>query len=74
MQRGQLAVVIAVGDPFQHEAVAQPTGEAHPDPRPRNGIGVLALEHRVVERAVQVTERHIHGDPRDRQLGLRHTR
>jgi hypothetical protein len=66
--------VITVGDPFQHEAVAESPGEAHRTRAPGTASAVLALEDRVVERPVQVTERHIHGDPGDRQLGLRHTR
>jgi hypothetical protein len=66
--------VIAVGDPFQDEPVAQPAGEPDPDPDPGNGLGLLALEHRIVERAVQVTEREVDRDAGNRQLGLRHTR
>ena len=74
LQGGQGAVVVAHRTALQHEAVPEPAGEAHPDPSSGNGVGILFGGHRVVERPIQMGQRQIDRDPRDRQLWLRHTR
>ena len=74
VQRSEPALVVAGRAPLQHEPVAQPTGEAHSDPGAGDGLGVLLRRHRVVERPVQMGQRHIHGHRGDRQQRLRHTR
>ena len=71
LQEGQPALVLGVGPPVQHEAVDQLPGEA--DPHPAAGhrrVGQLR-RHQVVERPVQVRQRHVDGDAGDRQLGGR---
>ena len=60
--------------PLQHEAIPEPAGEAHPDPGAGNGRGILLGGHRIVERPIQMSQRQIDRDPRDRQLWLGHTR
>ena len=74
MQRGQLAGMVAGGPALEHEAVAQPTGEPHPDPGPGHRVGVLVGGDRVVERPVEVGQRHVDHHAGDGQLRLRHTR
>ena len=68
LEGGQSAVVVAHRTPLQHEAVPEPAGEAHPDPSAGNGVGVLFGGHRVVERPVQMRQRQVDHDLRDRQL------
>ena len=76
MQRGQLALVIGLGQPIEDEPVAQRAGEAHPHPRARHGDRVLRFGDCVVERPVQMTQGDIDSNPGDgsRSLLGRHTR
>ena len=67
MQWGEDAVVVADRGPLQDETVAQPAGEAHPDPRAGHRCHILLGQNRVVERSVQVAEREVDRDPGDGQ-------
>jgi hypothetical protein len=61
--------MIGIGHSFDQEPVDQRSGEPdpHPDTRPRL-IGELFGDE-VVERAIEVRLRHVHGDPGNRLVG-----
>ncbi len=65
-QRHQPARVGALRHARQHEPVDVLPGEAHLDPRPRDGGGRHLLRHQVVEGPVQVREGHVDEDLGDR--------
>ena len=52
---------------LEQEAVDQPAGEPHPDPAARHRGRVQLGRHQVVERPVQVGQRHVDRDPGDRR-------
>ena len=54
-------------DPLQQIAVDQLAGEPDPDPDPWLGLLVQVGRNQVVEGAVQMGQRDVHRDPRDRQ-------
>ena len=52
---------------LQQVAVDQLAGEPDPDPAARHGVGVQARRDEIVEGAVEMSQRDIHGDPGDGQ-------
>ncbi len=73
LQGGQAARVVAGAHPFQQVAAGELAREPDPDPAAGNRRLGQPFRHEVVKRPVQVSERHIDGDPRNRQQG-RHRR
>ena len=69
LQCGQTARMIALGQPFQQVAAGELAGEPDPDPAAGNRRLCQPFRHEVVKWPVQMGQRHIDRDPRDRQLG-----
>ena len=63
--------MLTFGEPLQHDGVYQLTGEPHPDPDPRLRSGRLLLGHQIVERPIQMRQRHINNKPRNGKLPRR---
>ena len=66
LQEGQSTGVVAVRDPFQEHRVNELSGEPHPNPYPGHRLAVQRGRHEIVERPVQVRQRHVHDQPRHR--------
>jgi hypothetical protein len=63
--------VVAGRRPFDHEPVDELSGEPDADADTRKGGGALVLTDGVVEEPVEVRQRDVDGDARDRQLSGR---
>ena len=61
--------MFAVRHPVENEAVDELTGEPHPDPASGDHRRRELLWHEVVERSVEVWQRHLDGDPGNRVDG-----
>ena len=67
-QRRQPAGVVGLGDPLDDEPVDVLPGEPHLHPRPGHHLGVEPAGHEVVERLVEVRQRHVDEHPCDGQV------
>ncbi len=67
LQEGEAAFVVALVDAFEQEAVHELSGEPNPTRQPGTALRVQRRRDEVVERAVQVRQRHVDGHPRHGQ-------
>ena len=68
LQVAEPALVLAAVHPVEDVAVGELAGEPDPDPDAGPGQRRQPFRDQVVEGAVQMGERQVHGDPRDRPI------